>query len=149
MLDALRLFCHILATQGCVLGVGACNLALAGMARNTAWPACRCSLRPFICPGPQLYEYPWRKTSRQQQDSVPQAGSAGGTASSNGGATNGDGSGGGSQRRSLRYEVQDPTRNRRLQPVPMRPATSQEPTPYLQARWRCASGSKPSSIDRA
>jgi hypothetical protein len=86
----------------------------------------------------QIYEYPWRKTSSKQV---------------------GDGSSAG--RRRLLYDVlvscmpspdigcgfplaaqseslfppllQTPGRNRRIPPVPMRPATSQEPAPYLAA----------------
>lgn len=34
--------------------------------------------------------------------------------------------------RGLLYEVQSPTRTRRIPALPMRPATSQEPAPYLQ-----------------
>ncbi|KAL4451870.1 hypothetical protein ABPG75_007532 [Micractinium tetrahymenae] len=68
----------------------------------------------------KIFEYPWR-----------------GSGSSSAGSDSTDSEeeedgGSGSSRRRLRYQVQQPTRTRRIPPLPMRPATAQEPTAYLQ-----------------
>ncbi len=73
-------------------------------------------------PLPQIYEYPWRASGSSSTGS-----------GSSDGAEDEEGAHGGGGRR-LRYQVQEPTRTRRIPPLPMRPAASQEPAPYLQVR---------------
>ncbi|KAI3437750.1 hypothetical protein D9Q98_000198 [Chlorella vulgaris] len=57
----------------------------------------------------KIYEYPWRVTSSSEHDG-----------------------GDDKSRRRLRYAVVAPGKNRRIPPLPLRPATAEEPVPYLQ-----------------
>ncbi|PSC69482.1 hypothetical protein C2E20_6958 [Micractinium conductrix] len=72
----------------------------------------------------KIYEYPWRASQAGDDDSADDdASSAADVVGSSSGSSSG---------RRLRYKLYEPLKNRRLEAPPLRPATSQEGTEYLQ-----------------
>ena len=96
------------------------HLAVAGLAHQEQ------AASPSPPPPPllQIYEYPWRASQAGDDDSADDdASSAADVVGSSSGSSSG---------RRLRYKLYEPLKNRRLEAPPLRPATSQEGTEYLQ-----------------